>query len=276
MQHRTVRLVFILCTAALAAFDAAAEPAWDREAPPRLIEDRFRLELGGWYSTFDTKLRLDPSLTVKGTPINAEDDLGLASTQVIPLPELTLLPGNRHIVRLSAMSVRRHAEHTLDKTIVFDKDVYHAIERVDSELNLSMLGITYGYRIVRAQRAELAATFGLQISEVEANVVVRSRSIRQSESGVGPLPMLGLEGRWDFSSRWSIEGRIQYITANVSQIKGTGNNWRLATTWRMNPHLLFGLGFRKLSIQVDSEEPGTPGNLDYQQSGPELYLRASL
>ena len=275
MQHWPVRVLFVLC-AALMALNAAAEPAWDQNPPPRLIEDRFRLELGGWYSTFSTQLRVDPSLTVKGTPLNAEDDLGLASTRVIPLPELTLLPGTRHLIRLSAMSVRRHAEHVLDKTIVFQDDVYRTSERVDSELNLSMLGITYGYRVIRAERGELAATFGFQISEVEANVVVRSRSIRQSESGVGPLPMVGLEGRWDFSTRWSVEGRAQYVTANISNVKGTVSDLRLAGTWRMNPHLLFGLGYRRLSIKVDSQDQGTPGKLDYRQSGPELYLRASL
>ncbi len=276
MQHCPARVVFVVCTGVLAALNAAAEPAWDQNPPPRLIEDRFRLELGGWYSSFDTKLRVDSSPTIKGTPLNAENDLGLASTQVLPLPELTLLPGTRHLIRLSAMSVRRHAEHLLDKTIVFDNDVYRASERVDSELNLSMLGITYGYRLIRAERGELAATFGFEISDVEANVVVRSRSIRQSESGVGPLPMVGLEGRWDLSTRWSVEGRIQYVTANISNVKGTVKDLRLAGTWRMNPHLLFGLGYRRLSINVDSQDQGTPGNLDYQQSGPELYLRASL
>lgn len=255
---------------------ASAQDAWYKDPPPRVIEDRLRVELGAAYGSLDTMIRLDPSLTVQGTSLSGEKDLGLAATRVIPMPELTFLPGQRHLIRISAMTVRRHAEHVLDRTIVFDNNTYFAREKVDSELNLSMLGITYGYRFVRSQRAELAGLFGIQISQIEANAVVRSRLTREAESGVAPLPMVGLEGRFDVSSRWSFEGRVQYFTANISDVKGTVHDWRLDTTWRMNPHFKIGLGYRDLNIDVDSKDAGTPGHFTYKQKGPELFMRASL
>ena len=55
-------------------------------------------------TTYDTKFRIDPSTTVQGTNIAAEDDLGLDDSQFLILGELTLLPGDRHLVRLSGLS----------------------------------------------------------------------------------------------------------------------------------------------------------------------------
>jgi hypothetical protein len=255
---------------------AHAQQAWYKDPPPRVIEDRVRVELGAAYGSIDTLVRLDPSLTVKGTSLSGEKDLGLAETRVIPMPELTFLPGRHHLIRLSAMTIRRHADHTLNRTILFDNNAYFVNEKVESELNLSMLGITYGYRFIRAQRAELTGLFGIEISQIEANVIVRTRLNRAAESGVAPLPMAGLEGRFDISSRWSLEGRVQYLSANISDVSGTIHDWRLDTTWRMNPHFKIGLGYRDLDIDVDSKDAGTPGHFTYKQKGPELFMRASL
>jgi hypothetical protein len=251
-------------------------PSWAPKPPPRIVEDRFRLELTLLGASLDTTLRIDESLTAPGTQINAEDDLGLDDAQLLPQAELTLLPGRHHLIRLSGLSTRRSAQEILEREIFFDDEVYAISERVDSELNLTLVGLTYGYRFIVHERGELTTTFGLQIAEVEANAVVRSRVIRDAESGVAPLPLIGIEGRFDFTPRWSAEGRFQYLTAEIDDIDGSILDARVALTWRMNPFLVFGLGYRQFSIEVDSQDEGTPGLVDLQIAGPILFMRASL
>jgi hypothetical protein len=154
--------------------------------------------------------------------------------------------------------------------------VYFRGERVDSELNLTLFGLTYGYRFIASERAELTASFGIQVAEVEANVVVRSRIVRDAESGVAPLPLVGIEGRYDFTDRWSAEARLQYLTANIEDVDGSIMDARAAITWRTNPHLVFGLGYRSLTIDIDSQNESTPGVVDMKIAGPTLFIRASL
>lgn len=274
-----VRLVpSLIATAACASpLAALAElPAWAPKPPPNIVEDRFRVEVTLLGASLDTTLRIDESLTEPGTVIDAEDDLGLDDSRLLPLVEITLLPGEHHLVRLNGMSIRRWANKILDQEIVFDDEVYLPGERVDSELNLTMFGLTYGYRFLVRERGELTATFGIQIMEVEANAVVRRRVIRDAESGVAPLPLLGLEGRFDFTPRWSAEARVQYLTADIDDVDGSMLDARLALTWRMNPYLVFGLGYRKFSIDVDSRDADTPGFVDMSIDGPQLFMRASL
>jgi hypothetical protein len=192
------------------------------------------------------------------------------------LGELTLLPGDRHLVRLSGLSARRSAEAVLEHDIVFEDEVYFRDERVDSELNLTLFGLTYGYRFIASERAELAATFGVQVAEVEANAVVRSRVVRDAESGVAPLPLIGVEGRYDFTQQWSVEARAQYLTADIDDVDGSILDARVAIAWRTNPHLVFGLGYRRFAVEIDSQNESTPGFVDMGISGPTLFMRASL
>jgi hypothetical protein len=251
-------------------------PDWAPKPKPHVIEDRFRLEVMTLSADLDTDIRIDPNLATQGTLINAEDDLGLDDNKLLPLVELTLLPGDRHLIRLSGFSVRRSADHAIDKTIVFDDQTYLPGERVDSTLNLTSFGLTYGYSVAKTQRLDVALTFGAQIVEVEANAVVRSRVVRDSETGVTPLPLVGLEGRFDFNDRWSLEARAQYLSVEFDEIDGSVLDARAALTWRMNPYLVFGLGYRQFHVEVDSRDVDDPGLFDMKMAGPLLFMRASL
>jgi hypothetical protein len=277
---RSIRSAFFAGGAAFAlllpCLAAAQLPDWAPKPPPRVSEDTLRAEVLVFGADFDTTLRVDESLTELGTEVSAEDDLGLDDTKVLAQGELTLLPGDHHLVRLSGIAIRRSAQKILDIDVAFDDETYFIGERVDSELNLTMFGLTYGYRFLVRDRGELTGTFGIQIAEVEANAVVRSRVIRDAESGVAPIPFAGLEGRFDFSSRWSAEGRVQYLTADIDEVDGSILDARFALTWRKNPHLVFGLGYRTFEVEIDSRNESTPGFIDMSINGPLLFMRASL
>lgn len=276
-KHSTSCSHAALAFALLIPSIAAAElPDWAPKPPPRVSEDAIRAEVLVLGASFDTQLRIDETLDDPGTEISGEDDLGLDDSKVLVQGELTLLPGEHHLIRLSGMALRRSAQKILDRDIDFDDETYLAGERVDSELNLTMFGLTYGYRFVVRDRGELTGTFGIQVAEVEANAVVRSRVIRDAESGVAPIPFAGIEGRFDFSSRWSAEGRVQYLSAEIDDVDGSILDARFALTWRKNPHLVFGLGYRTFEIEVDSRNEDTPGFVDMSLDGPLLFMRASL
>jgi len=251
-------------------------PDWAPKPRPNVVEDKFRAEVMLLGATFDTTLRIDPTLATPGTPINAEDDLGLDDSDLLALGELTLLPGDRHLVRLSGFGMRRRAQKNINRVIVFDDQTYLVGERVSSTLNITMLGLTYGYSIVKLQQLDVALTFGVQVVEVEANAVVTSRVVRDAETGVTPLPLVGIEGRYDFNDRWSTEARLQYLSVEFDEIDGSVMDARVALTLRKNPYLVFGLGYRLFGVEVDSRDLDTPGRVDLEMSGPLLFMRASL
>ncbi len=99
---------------------------------------------------------------------------------------------------------------------------------------------------------------------------------RDSETAVTPLPLAGIEGRYDFNERWSVEARAQYLSVEFDEIDGSVLDARAALTWRMNPYLVLGLGYRNFDVQVDSRDIDDPGIFDLKMAGPLLFMRASL
>jgi hypothetical protein len=259
-----------------AAASVQAQSYLSPKPPPYGIEDRFRLEVGLIHAGYDTQIRIDPSLQIPGTLISAEDDLNLPSSANEMQMELTLLPGKHHMVRLHGLSMRRSGSAVLTKTVIWDNNVYLAGERVDSHLDISMVGLTYGWLPFRTDRYELGVSLGIQITEVNANAEVRARAVRPDDSTVAPLPLLGIEARYEFTRRWSIEGRYQYLKVDASDVQGTLPDGRIAVRWRQNQHLLYGIGYRTFTLDINSADPDTPGMVHLNMTGPMLFLQGSL
>ena len=287
-----MRRLLLLAISSLAIGTAQAQTYLSPDPPPYSVADRFRLEVDLFRGSYNTQIRLDNSVTTAagvttvtpGTQVFAENDLGLAKSQYLGQLELTLLPGKHHMVRLSGLSMRREGEQILTRTIQWGNSNYQLNDRVSSHLNLNMVGLTYGYLPFRSDRFELGLSFGIQIASVSANAEVRSRALRGEESAVGPIPLLGLETRYDFTRHWSVDGRMQYLSlgligsagADLSGVKGTITDYRVALRWRQNQHFIYGLGYRQFKVEVDSPTSNPAGLVSIALSGPLLFMQASL
>jgi hypothetical protein len=251
-------------------------PSYSREPPPRVIEDRFRFELLLQGSQIDSTLRLDPAETQRGTPLDLENDLDLDDLKTQLQFELTALPGEHNLIRLSSMSTRRSATATVDQIFMFDDQIFLVNDVVDSEVNLILYGLTYGYRFFPTNRIEITPTFGIQIAEVEARIRSRSRTVSEDEDGVAPIPLLGLEGSFAINDRWAIDARAQYLGVRISGVVGSIKDVRLGGSYQFNPHVAVGLGYRLFDIDVENEDGDNPGRVEYRLDGPMLYVRGSL
>jgi hypothetical protein len=85
-----------------------------------------------------------------------------------------------------------------------------------------------------------------------------------------------LEGRYEFSRRWALDARAQYLRVIVHDVRGAFLDTRYSALWRMNPHLCFGLGYRTFRLDVDSSTMSHPGLVNLKVAGPLLFTQASL
>ncbi|HTE43587.1 MAG TPA: hypothetical protein VK629_22395 [Steroidobacteraceae bacterium] len=271
------------------AAPAAAQSYLKPTPPSHASDDTLRFEIDLLYGGYDTEIQFNDDTAIGSTPgttISGEEDLGLTDTEFLGQVELTLLPGEHHLVRFNGISMRRDGQTVLKRTIEFDNETYSAGERVDSFLNVSLLGLTYGYLPLLTDRYELGVTFGIQITSVSANAEVKSRVIRESDSGVAPLPLWGIEGRFDITRRWSIDARVQYITSSFltwaldeeakDDVEATIIDGRFAVRWRQNQHLIYGLGYRYFDIDIVAKDTDPSGSMKIGLTGPMLFIQASL
>jgi hypothetical protein len=255
---------------------ASARPPWEKDPPPNLIEDILRVEVNVLSASYDTTARVDAIPEEPGTVFSAENDFKMPESEYLISGEITLLPGERHLIRLSGLNTQRDGHAKLLRNIDYDAETYRVNEIVDSTLNLRLFGVTYGFRMISNDRMEITPTFGIQIGEYKTNAVVRSRVLREPSGDVSPVPVIGADLRYDFTPRWSIEGRVQYVKVSISDVDASLLDWRAGVNWRFNPHFVMGLGYRSFRIDAESADEGSSGIVDLKLSGPMLYLRASL
>jgi hypothetical protein len=279
------------------AFQAQAQSYLSPKPAKFASDETFRLEVDVVYGGYDTLMRLDDTTAAvdldgdgvyapitRGTTVSGEEDLGLASTQILGQMELTLLPGHHHMVRLNALSMRRSAQTVLTRNMSWGNDDFVRNDRVDSYLNFSMVGLSYGYLPLRTDRYELGLSFGIQFTSVSMNAQVPARSIREAESAVAPLPLFGIEGRYELTPRWSIDARWQFLSATWAESfgadlkgkEGTITDGRIAVRWRQNQHIIYGLGYRTFELDIQAPSSIPAGAVTMNMKGPLLFVQGAM
>jgi len=164
----------------------------------------------------------------------------------------------------------------LNQPVIVGTTTYLVTDRLVTDLDLRILGLTFGYSFLKTERFELGGGLGIRIGQGEGAGEVPARRLRDTFDGVAPLPTLSLDGTWRFTKRFSFNGRVQYFAVTTGGVSGSLGNLHGDVQYRAWKNLAIGAGYSKLHILVNSTDPGNSGRLDFQVKGPELFLRASF
>ena len=202
-------------------------------------DERVRLSLGVMRVSSTTDLRLDSSAGVQGTPINAENDLGLDSSDFEAKFQAMVRVGERHRLRFDYFSLDRTGNTTLTTPIVFRDVVLQPTDPVQTELSLRTLGISYEYSFIHRETFELAATIGLNDTDISARarVSTETRHVDQREDQAGPFPTIGLDATYVVSKRFYFDARAQYFKLSVDHLTGTLTFYEAAALYRLRPNI---------------------------------------
>jgi hypothetical protein len=263
-----------LALAGLALFATLAH-AEDYLSP---TEERVRLSLGVVRVSNDTNLQLDSSTGVPGTPINAEQDLGLDKTDFEAKLQVMVRAGERHRLRFDYFSLDRTGQTIATDPIIFRDVLLLPGDPLDSSMSIRTLGITYEYSFLHSDRYELAATVGVNVTDISMRVRVttETRHIDQSEDQAGPFPTVGLDGTYVISKRFYFDARAQYMKANIDDLQASLTVFEADALYRLSPNVAFALGYSGTRAHLVSFQAKTSGFFDLNSSGPELFVRVSF
>jgi hypothetical protein len=263
--------------ALIAALAQVAPPAHaDDYLSP--TDERVRLSLGVEHVSNATNLRLDSTGGLPGTALNAESALGLDSSDFEPKFQAMVRVGERHRLRFDYFSLDRTGYTTLTNPIVFRDAVLQPGDPVQTNLSLRTLGITYEYSFIHRQRFELAASFGINDTDLSARarVTTQTRHVNQTEDQAGPLPTLGLDSTYVLSKRFYVDARAQYFKLAVDHLTGTVSFYEFAALYRYRANISFALGYTGARADVASRPTKTSGYFDLDSRGPEAFVRIAF
>jgi hypothetical protein len=243
--------------------------------------ERVRLSLGFMHLSSTTNIRLDSSGGLPGTLINAENVLGLDRSDFEPKFQAMVRAGERHRVRFDYFTLDRTGNTTLtsaDAPIVFRDVVLQIGDPVQTNLSLRTLGITYEYSFIHREKFELAATFGINDTDISARarVSTQTRHVDQTEDQAGPFPTFGLDSTYVLSKRFYLDGRAQYFKLNVDHLSGSMGFYEFAALYRLRPNISFALGYTDVKVTLTSRQRKTSGQFDFTSKGPEFFVRVAF
>lgn len=252
--------------AALSALPAlAADP---------LDEQGFSARVGGFYSTADTRLRIDASGGALGTEISLEDDLGYAKEKTLPVIDAIWRINPRHRVELGYVRLARDSRKTISGEIHFGDSVFPVAADVSSTFDTDVWKLTYGWSFYREGGSELALLLGLHTTsfKVSLSSTTSSRTIAEAADRTIPLPTIGLQGTWAIDPQWRLTGAAQFFSLKYGDYDGSLVNASLAGEYRFNRNWLIGAGYTTYDYNLDVTGGKAKGSFDYNFSGPVVYV----
>jgi hypothetical protein len=107
--------------------------------------ERASISLGAFLTDRDTNGRLDSDTLGLGTVIDAEDDHGLDSSDIVLRLDAYYRFNPRHRIDFSVFDLSRDATATIDESIQFGDEIFDINSTISSEYDLTVYKAAYTY-----------------------------------------------------------------------------------------------------------------------------------
>ena len=239
------------------------------------LQDGFTLEVGAYAPEVKTNARLDSVTLGRGTSISFEDDLGLddREIQVSVLGKLRL--GERWRIEGEYFALNRSGTRAISRTINFGGNIYPVGITVNSEFDSDIYRLSAGYSFIKSTQAELGVALGLHITDFTMSLAGANVSQRTGDA-LAPLPTIGIYGAYALTPRWLLTGRADIFSFSYDDYDGSLVNLVAGIDYRFSRNFGVGLGYRYVDYDLDVTKSSFSGNIQYEFSGPVLYLVGSF
>jgi len=255
---------------------APLPPAKHEPASP--ITDHFYIRAAFYSPKFDTNFRVDPSNApagTTGTPVNAENDLGLDRRQHKGRVDFMFRLRERNKVRVDYYEANRSGNQVLANDVIFGNETFPAGQTAVTTFNLQQFDITYTYSFIRNSHFELGTGLAVYFLQVDVIGQVPAQGLRQEVTAATPFPALPLDLAWRISSRWAATAHAAFLKVNHHDL--SGRYWDNGTDiqYRWVPNFVIGAGYASIRTDLTRVGGSFPGTVNMTINGPELFVRFS-
>ena len=268
--------------ALLAALVAAPPLSAQSYGQVKGMNERFRMDFGGFFQDFTTTFRLDPA-NGSGTEISFEDDLGYDTRKTSFRTDGYWRFGPRGRMDFAYTTFRRGSTHTLDRDFVVGETTYHAGVSIDSTSRVDVGELYYSYSLLNSGEAEVGLMLGASTFftrwEFEGTGTItggggsQSGSFQKETSDlIVPIPAIGAHLRYTLLPGFFAHGRVKWMKATISDYTGSMLDWRAGLDYFFTPNFGIGAVYSQTDINVTKHADKGDVAFDYKYNGPVGYL----
>ena len=248
------------------------------------MDESFRLDLGGFFQSFDTTVSLSNSTGTAGTSINLEDALGQPTHKNTFAGDGYWRFGRHGRLDFAYRSWSRSSSHTLTEDVDVGDTTYHVGAQVASRMRTSVGELYYSYSFVNNGDLEFGLGLGLS-AYFNAFDISASGSVSgggggggsaagsaQSRNLVAPIPAIKAYFNYSLYPRLFLKASAKGISGTVDGYHGEMWDYRGGLDWLFTQNV--GIGGSYQHTKITYSHSGTAADLafEYKYSGPLAYV----
>jgi hypothetical protein len=245
-------------------------------APPadQIPWRRHEAAIGGYVADLSSSVQVNTDAGV-GANVDIEELLGLENTLTQLRLGVSFHLADRHRLTVSATDISRHASKSLTADVDFDGETYPIGTVVDSELNIRLFNLVYGYSVVWDDRVNLAVTFG--IHTLRTQVGIESASVgAESEEFTLPIPLPGFRMDVALAKDLYLRQNFEFLWLRFDNFEGLMAEVNIGLEWAAFEHVGFGVAYNHMRINLEMEDSNFPavdfeGRFEFDFSGFMIY-----
>jgi hypothetical protein len=285
MRIFRVVAALLLAAQAMPALAADRDPYSGAPLPPSKhepaspITDHFYIRAAFYSPKYNTSFRVDPTNAppgTTGTPVNAENDLGLAHREQRGVVDFMFRLRDRNKVQVGYFETNRSGSQVLANDIVFGNQTFPAGQLAQTTFDLQQFNITYTYSFIRNNRFEVGSGLALYFLQIDVIGAVPAQGLRQEVTAATPFPALPLDLTWCLSSRWAATARAAYLKVNTHNLGGWYLDTHADIEYRWVNNFAVGAGYASIRTDLTHRNGSFPGVVNLTISGPQVFVRFSF
>ena len=285
MRIFRVFAVLLIAAQAMPALAADRDPYSGAPLPPATrepaspITDHFYIRAAWYAPKYNTSFRVDPTNAppgTTGTPVNAENDLGLPHRENRGVVDFMFRLRDRNKVRVAYYETNRSGSQVLANDVVFGNQTFPAGELTQTSFDLQQFDITYTYSFIRNSRFEVGSGLALYFLQIDVIGQVQALNLRQEVTAATPFPALPLDLTWRLSSRWAATAQAAYLKVNTHDLGGWYLDTHADIQYRWVNNFAVGAGYSSIRTDLTHRNGSFPGLVNLSISGPQLFARFSF
>ncbi len=278
---QTIRYLGIIVVTIVAATSAA-----QADTNP-VLDDRFTFYLGGFFPDVDSSVTLHSDfIPGPGDRIDFEDEFSLEDSKNVLWGGMKWQISRRNQLQIEYLQLNRDASAgAVTRDFVFGDSIVQVGAEVDTEFDLGIGRVTYGYSFINDDNKKAVLLAGLHWADVEVAVGFRGAVI-DAETGlpiaVGetkvedediaiPLPHLGGQFSYAFSSKWLMRAQLIGFKLEVGDWDGTLIDAGLDLAFMPWRHFGIGVGYRYFDVDIEGDGSSLDGEFEFEYKGPTLF-----
>jgi hypothetical protein len=224
----------------------------------------FGLGLGYGLVRFDTNFKFTDKNTGDSVYVDAEGNLDLPETGGVPIVYGYWRIARKHGLGFSYFRIKRESTF-FDQQINLGDITVSGSASLTDESSFAFLG--YNYTVFEDDRAFVFASFGLYgldlkyvfdaQGEISVDGVVQASDSYSAEASIfAPLPLFGIDAKFNFTPRWSLGSKVALVGGSFNDVSALVLDTTVRARYQFNRRIgaLFGITYFSADVDNDKED----------------------